>query len=250
MTHLESHIDKSLLPKHLAVIMDGNGRWAKKRHMPRSFGHKNGITPVRETIEACGKLGIQYLTLYAFSSENWNRPKQEVNALMKLLVSTLKKEIDRLYKHDISLRTIGETKNLPDNIQVLLQDVMYKTKNHKNVLTIALSYGSKEEIINAVKSISEKVKNNQLNLSDIDEETVNRHLFTHDLPEVDLLIRTSGELRISNFLLWQIAYAELHFTSTLWPDFRKENLYEALLSYQNRQRRFGKTAEQITKKTI
>ena len=248
--HLEFQIDKQRLPKHLAIIMDGNGRWAKKRGMPRSFGHKNGITPVRETIETCGNLGIQYLTLYAFSSDNWNRPKKEVNALMKLLVRTLKKEINSLCKHNISLRAIGEIKNLPDDIQILLQEIISKTKDHANILTIALSYGAKEEITRAVKFISEKVKNNQLNLSDIDQQTISKHLFTHDLPEVDLLIRTSGEFRISNFLLWQIAYAELHFTNTLWPDFRKDHLYEALLSYQNRERRFGKTAEQITKKTI
>ena len=247
---LESHIDKKLLPKHIAIIMDGNGRWAKKRGMPRSFGHKNGITPVEETIESCGKLGIQYLTLYAFSSENWNRPKREINSLMKLLVETLKKETNRLYKYDIRLNVIGEIKDLPNYIQGFLEDIIGKTKKHKNVLTIALSYGAKEEIIHAVKSISIEIKNNKLNPSDIDQETINKYLFTHDLPDVDLLIRTSGEFRISNFLLWQIAYAELHFTNILWPDFRKEHLYEALLSYQNRERRFGKTAEQVIKKTI
>jgi undecaprenyl diphosphate synthase len=243
---LEDQIDKSKLPRHLAVIMDGNGRWAKKQGLFRSIGHENGTKAVREIVEACAELPIPYLTLYAFSTENWNRPKLEVDTLMRLLVSSLKKEIKTLTKNDIKLNAIGNLDALPKKAHNELLDVIDKTKsNSRMTLTLALSYGSREEIIKTIKEISLKVKNNLISPSNIDESVINNHLYTRDLPEVDLLIRTSGELRISNFLLWQIAYAELYFTETLWPDYRKDHLFEALLNYQNRERRFGKTSEQL-----
>ena len=243
---LEDQIDKSKLPRHLAVIMDGNGRWAKKQGLFRSIGHENGTKAVREIVEACAQLPIPYLTLYAFSTENWNRPKLEVDTLMRLLVSSLKKEIKTLTKNDIKLNAIGNLDALPKKAHSELLDVIDKTKsNSRMTLTLALSYGSREEIIKTIKEISLKVKNNLISPSNIDESVINNHLYTRDLPEVDLLIRTSGELRISNFLLWQIAYAELYFTETLWPDYRKDHLFEALLNYQNRERRFGKTSEQL-----
>lgn len=243
---LEDQIDKSKLPRHLAVIMDGNGRWAKKQGLFRSIGHENGTKAVREIVEACAELPIPYLTLYAFSTENWNRPKLEVDTLMRLLVSSLKKEIKTLTKNDIKLNAIGNLDALPKKAHSELLDVIDKTKsNSRMTLTLALSYGSREEIIKTIKEISLKVKNNLISPSNIDESVINNHLYTRDLPEVDLLIRTSGELRISNFLLWQIAYAELYFTETLWPDYRKDHLFEALLNYQNRERRFGKTSEQL-----
>ncbi|MGQ2983323.1 isoprenyl transferase [Flavobacterium sp.] len=234
------------LPKHLAIIMDGNGRWAKKKGMLRMFGHENGTKAVRETVESCAKLGIECLTLYAFSTENWNRPKLEVDTLMNLLVSSLEKELPTLQKNSIKLSTIGNTALLPDSARKKLQDVMELTQgNNRMTLTLALSYGSREEIISAVKMISEKVQNNQLNIADISESVLSQHLYTHDLPDVDLVIRTSGEQRISNFLLWQVAYAELYFTEVLWPDFREKDLHEAIISYQKRERRFGKTSEQV-----
>lgn len=243
---LEDQIDKSKLPRHLAIIMDGNGRWAKKQGLFRSMGHENGTKAVREIVEACAQLPIPYLTLYAFSTENWNRPKLEVDTLMRLLVSSLKKEIKTLTKNDIKLNAIGNLDALPKKAHRELLDVIDKTKsNSRMTLTLALSYGSREEIIKTIKEISLKVKNNLISPSNIDESVINNHLYTRDLPEVDLLIRTSGELRISNFLLWQIAYAELYFTETLWPDYRKDHLFEALLNYQNRERRFGKTSEQL-----
>ncbi|MDC8005738.1 isoprenyl transferase [Aureisphaera galaxeae] len=243
---LEDKIDKNRLPQHLAVIMDGNGRWAKKKGLFRSKGHENGTKAVREVVEACAKLPIPNLTLYAFSTENWNRPKLEVDTLMRLLVSSLKKEIDTLIDNDIKLNAIGSLQSLPKKVYNELFDVMDRTKsNSRMTLTLALSYGSREEITKTIKEISLKVKNNLISPSDIDEEMINNHLYTHDLPDVDLLIRTSGEQRISNFLLWQIAYAELYFIETLWPDFTKEHLFEAILNYQNRERRFGKTSEQL-----
>ena len=239
-------INKDNLPKHLAIIMDGNGRWAKQKGFLRAFGHENGTKSVRLTVEACAKLGIANLTLYAFSTENWNRPKLEVDTLMKLLISSLKKELKTLQDNNISLNTIGNIELLPQSAQKELLDVVEKTKgNSRMVLTLALSYGSREEIINAVKKISDKVKNNIISIDAIDESIINQHLYTQNLPDVDLLIRTSGEHRISNFLLWQIAYAELYFTEVLWPDFKEEDLYEAIISYQKRERRFGKTSEQI-----
>jgi undecaprenyl diphosphate synthase len=239
-------IDKNNLPKHLAIIMDGNGRWAKKHGLFRTLGHESGTKSVKKIIEACSNLGIENLTLYAFSTENWNRPKVEVEALMKVLVNSLIKELPTLEKNSIKMNAIGNLEKLPAKAQKELQDVINKTAgNTKLVLTLALSYGSREELVNAVKNISDKVKNNIISVDKIDDSVINEHLYTHNLPDVDLLIRTSGEHRISNFLLWQIAYAELYFTDILWPDFKESDLYEAILSYQKRERRFGKTSEQI-----
>jgi undecaprenyl diphosphate synthase len=239
-------IDKNNLPKHLAIIMDGNGRWAKKHGLFRTLGHESGTKSVKKIIEACSNLGIENLTLYAFSTENWNRPKVEVEALMKVLVNSLIKELPTLEKNSIKMNAIGNLEKLPAKAQKELQDVINKTAgNTKLVLTLALSYGSREELVNAVKNISDKVKNNIISVDKIDDSVINEHLYTHNLPDVDLLIRTSGEHRISNFLLWQIAYAELYFTDILWPDFKENDLYEAIISYQKRERRFGKTSEQI-----
>lgn len=242
----EDIINKDNLPKHIAIIMDGNGRWAKEKGKLRVFGHEHGAKTVRKIVEACGTLGVEHLTLYTFSTENWNRPKLEVETLMRLLVSSLKKELKTLVKNNIKLKAIGSIDNLPSMAQKELLEVIEKTKNNLGMtLTLALSYGSREELKNAVVQISTKVKNNIISPDSIDESIINNHLYTHDLPDVDLLIRTSGERRISNFLLWQIAYAELYFTDTLWPDFTKENLCEAIVNYQNRERRFGKTSEQL-----
>src|SRR5574343_201168 len=244
--NLENEINKDKLPKHLAIIMDGNGRWAKQQGKLRAFGHENGTKSVRTTVEACAKLGIEYLTLYAFSTENWNRPKLEVEILMKLLISSLKKELKTLQENNIKLHAIGNLNSLPTGVKKELHEVIDKTKNNsKMTLTLALSYGSRDEIINAVKNISEKVKNNIISIDTIDESIINQHLYTQNIPDVDLVIRTSGEHRISNFLLWQIAYAEFYFTEVLWPDFKEEELIKAIISYQNRERRFGKTSEQI-----
>ena len=239
-------IDIANLPKHIAIIMDGNGRWAKQKGFLRAMGHENGTKSVKETIETCTKLGIEFLTLYAFSTENWNRPKLEVETLMKLLVNSLKKELQTLKDNNIKLNAIGNLEKLPKSAQKELLDVIEATKgNTRMTLTLALSYGSREEIINAVRNISHKVKNNIISIDTIDDSIINEHLYTQNLPDVDLLIRTSGEHRISNFLLWQIAYAELYFTDVLWPDFNEHHLYEAIISYQKRERRFGKTSEQI-----
>lgn len=240
-------INTKQLPKHIAIIMDGNGRWAKQKGMLRAFGHENGTKSVRETVEACAELGIENLTLYAFSTENWNRPKLEVDTLMRLLVSSLKKEIKTLTENDIKLEAIGNLKSLPKKVLRELNDVIETTKGNKHMtLTLALSYGSREELLNTVKEISIKVKNNIISTENIDESIINEHLYTRNLPDVDLLIRTSGEQRISNFLLWQIAYAELYFTPILWPDFKKQHLCDAIIEYQKRERRFGKTSEQIS----
>ena len=245
MSLLET-IQKENLPKHLSIIMDGNGRWAKQHGLLRVMGHENGTKSVRKVVEASAKLGIQNLTLYAFSTENWNRPKFEVDTLMNLLIKSLKKELSTLLENNIKLNTIGNFDKLPKNAQSELLEVLNKTKdNNRMTLTLALSYGAREELIAAVKTISDKVKNNIISTETIDESIINQHLYTHNLPDVDLLIRTSGEHRISNFLLWQIAYAELYFTDVLWPDFTENHLYEAIISYQKRERRFGKTSEQI-----
>ncbi len=244
--NLIDNIDLTNLPKHLAIIMDGNGRWAKKQGLLRAFGHESGSKSVKENINSCAKLGIEFLTLYAFSTENWNRPKIEVKALMKILIKELRKELITLQEKNVKLNAIGNLESLPKSAQKELFEVMEKTKNNtKMTLTLALSYGSREEIVNAVKNISNKVKNNIISIESIDDSIINEHLYTQNLPEVDLLIRTSGEHRISNFLLWQIAYAELYFTDVLWPDFKEQDLYEAIISYQKRERRFGKTSEQI-----
>ena len=245
MSFLEQ-IDKKNVPKHVAIIMDGNGRWAKKRGLLRVLGHERGAKAVRETIEAAGESGITHLTLYAFSTENWNRPKNEVDKLMNLLVSSLKKEFKSLHENEIKLCAIGNLEELPPKAYKELSEVIEKTKNNKKlVLTLALSYGSRNEIVKTVKEIAQKVKNNIISIENIDDSIINEHLYTRNLPDVDLLIRTSGEQRISNFLLWQIAYAELYFTDVLWPDFKKVDLYKAILNYQNRERRFGKTSEQL-----
>ncbi len=239
-------INKENLPKHLAIIMDGNGRWAKQKGLIRALGHENGTKSVRTVVETSAKLGIENLTLYAFSTENWNRPKLEVELLMNLLINSLRNELKTLQDNNIRLNSIGNIDLLPKSAQKKLQEVIEQTKgNSRMVLTLALSYGSREELINVVKNISNKVKNNIISIDSIDESIINQHLYTQDLPEVDLLIRTSGEHRISNFLLWQIAYAELYFTDVLWPDFKEDDLYEAIISYQKRERRFGKTSEQI-----
>ena len=243
---LLNSIDKNNLPKHLAIIMDGNGRWAKQKGFIRAIGHENGTKSVRITVEACAKLGIENLTLYAFSTENWKRPKIEVDTLMRLLVNSLKSELKTLQENDIKLNSIGALEKLPKSIYKELNEVIELTKNNTRMtLTLALSYGSREELLNVVKNISDKVKNNIISIDSIDESIINQHLYTHNLPDVDLLIRTSGEHRISNFLLWQIAYAEFYFIDILWPDFKENDLYEAIISYQKRERRFGKTSEQI-----
>ena len=248
MEDFKSKINTDNLPNHIAIIMDGNGRWAEQKGKPRVFGHKNGVTSVKEVIEGCREIGVNYLTLYAFSTENWNRPKLEVKTLMALLVSSLRKELNTLVKNNIKLNTIGNIENLPEKAQTELAEVVEKTKNNTSLtLTLALSYGSREEIVNVIRNISKKVVNNQIAIEEINENIINNHLYTFSLPDVDLLIRTSGEKRISNFLLWQIAYAELYFTNTLWPDFRKENLFNAIVDFQQRERRFGKTSQQIEK---
>ena len=244
---LKSNIQSNILPKHIAIIMDGNGRWAKKLGKARTFGHENGAKSVHQVVEGCAEIGIENLTLYAFSTENWKRPKLEIQTLMRLLVSSMKKETKTLQKNNIKLCTIGDLNTLPGKVRKELNEVIENTKNNTLMtLTIALSYGSREEILNTVKEISIKVKNNIISPEKIDESIINEHLYTRNLPDVDLLIRTSGEQRISNFLLWQIAYAELYFTSTLWPDFTKEDLYQAIIEYQKRERRFGKTSEQLS----
>lgn len=241
-----NHINPSKLPQHVAIIMDGNGRWAKKQGFDRTFGHQNAINAVKSSIEACKDLGIQYLTLFAFSSENWNRPESEINFLMKLLSRTIKSELEELNKNEIKLNIIGERENLPGKVRKQLEQAIDQTQdNKKATLTLALSYGSKDEILHAVKNIARDVKSGKLEVSEIDEQIMNQNLYTADLPAVDLLIRTSGEHRISNFLLWQIAYAELFFTDTLWPDFSKEDFFQAVESYAKRERRYGKTGEQL-----
>src|ERR1043165_3576666 len=241
---LKEKINPEKLPRHIAIIMDGNGRWAKQQGEQRIYGHENGVKSVRDTVEAAAELGVEYLTLYAFSTENWNRPKEEVIALMQLLVHTISAETKTLNENKIRLQAIGDLKSLPADCYNELQEAMASTKNNsRTTLVLALSYSSRWEIINAVKEIAQKIANKELDPSGISEEIINAHLCTADMPEPELMIRTSGENRISNFLLWQLAYAELYFTDKLWPDFRKEDLYEAILDYQNRERRFGKTSE-------
>lgn len=246
MSKLLEFIDKSRLPHHVAVIMDGNGRWAKKLGKPRVFGHKNGVQAVRNTSEAAAELGIDYLTLYAFSTENWNRPKFEVNALMTLLVETINKEIRTLNENDIRLNAIGYLKGLPGKSYNSLMKAIENTKDNKRmVLTLALNYSAKWEIIEATKAIAKKVNTGQISARDINEKVFSEHLQTRDMPDPELLIRTSGEMRISNYLLWQIAYSELYFTEKYWPEFSKEEFYKAIIDYQQRERRFGMISEQI-----
>lgn len=235
------------IPIHVAVIMDGNGRWAKKRRMSRIFGYENSIQAVKNAIEAARDLKIKYLTLYAFSTENWSRPKKEVSTLLALLLSTIVNELDELIRQGICFQTIGDTSKFPKKIQKQLNLVVRKTEDAKNGnLIIALNYGSRTEIISAFKSIYKNINENRLTVDEINEFTISDHLHTKNIPDVDLLIRTSGEKRISNFLLWQLAYAELYFTDVLWPDFSKEDFFQAIISYQSRERRFGKTSEQLS----
>ena len=243
---IKTDINADRLPKHVAIIMDGNGRWAKSHGKARIFGHKNAITAVRETTEAAAELGIKHLTLYAFSTENWNRPRFEVNALMELLVNTINKELDTLMKNNIRLLAIGDIENLPKSCQKGLKVAIDKTADNRGMeLILALSYSARWEIVKAVKTIGQHVLDGDVQVEDIDEELFSKHLATADFPDPELMIRTSGEYRISNFLLWQLAYTELSFINKYWPDFRKEDLYQAIIDYQKRERRFGKTSEQF-----
>ena len=235
-----------MILKHTAIIMDGNGRWAEQRGMPRIFGHQNGGTAGRRIVEAASKFNIKYLTLFTFSVENWDRPRSEVDTLMGLLVQTLKDQFEDMFKNNIKLNAIGDLDTLPSEVREELYTIIENTKDNTGMtLTLALSYGGKQEIFKAVKEISEKVKNDIICLDNFDDSVINDHLYTSNLPDVDLLIRTSGEKRISNFLLWQIAYAELYFTDVYWPDFTEEDLEKAIVEYQNRERRFGKTSKQL-----
>jgi undecaprenyl diphosphate synthase len=246
LASFKEHIDFNNLPRHIAVIMDGNGRWAKKKGAMRIFGHRNAVQAVRDITEGCGEIGIKYLTLYAFSTENWGRPKEEVEGLMELLVNTLKQEIKTLMDNQVKLITIGDTSHLPEDCQKNLDWAINATRNNSGLkLVLALSYSGRWEITRAVKTIIAEVKAGKVKEEDVNEEMISRHLQTAEVPDPELLIRTSGEMRVSNFLLWQIAYTELYITPTLWPDFRKEHLYEAIWSYQQRERRFGKTSEQL-----
>jgi undecaprenyl diphosphate synthase len=240
------HIVPDRVPQHIAVIMDGNGRWAKKKGALRIFGHRNAVQSVKDVTEACGELGVKYLTLYAFSTENWARPKDEVDGLMELLVNTLKKEIKTLMDNQVKLKTIGDTQHLPADCQKNLQWAIEKTSQNDGLtLILALSYSGRWEITEAVKQLAKEIGQGKINPEAITENTIQNYLETAGIPDPELLIRTSGEMRVSNFLLWQIAYSELYITPTLWPDFRKENLFEAVWAFQQRERRFGKTSEQL-----
>jgi undecaprenyl diphosphate synthase len=246
MSQLQDQIDKKHLPRHIAIIMDGNGRWAKEQGQDRLFGHFHGVESVRNIVEGCAELGIEYLTLYAFSTENWDRPEYEVVGLMELLVSTIRKEVESLHKNNIRLHVIGDMNMLPDYAKKELNEALSFTKNNTGLnLIMALSYSGRWELLNAVKSIAREVKKGELTVEDINQDTLQQHLVTSEFPDPELMIRTSGEFRISNFLLYQLAYAELYFTNVRWPDFRKDDLYEAIINYQGRQRRFGKTGDQV-----
>lgn len=243
---MKNQIDQTRLPKHVAIIMDGNGRWAQQQGQMRVFGHRNGVTAVRDTAEAAAEIGISYLTLYAFSTENWNRPKEEVNALMELLVHTIHEETKTLNKNDIRLEAIGDLGSLPENCRRELAEAIEQTKNNKRMaLVLALSYSARWEITNAVRDIARLAASGELDPMAVNADTITSKLCTANYPDPELLIRTSGEHRVSNFLLWQIAYAEFYFTETLWPDFGKEDFYAAIVDYQRRERRFGKTSEQV-----
>lgn len=242
-----SQINKSNIPQHVAIIMDGNGRWAKQQGENRVFGHHEGVNSVREVVEACAEVGVKYLTLYAFSTENWNRPKDEVDALMELLVATISLETPNLNKNGVKLQAIGDIESLPKSCQEELQESINITANNTKVtLILALSYSSKWEITNAVKTLAKDVQAGKLKPEEITSKMIEQNLSTKNYPDPELMIRTSGEHRISNFLLWQLAYAEFYFTEVLWPDFRKQEFFQAILSYQNRERRFGLTSEQLT----
>ena len=244
----QAQINPDKVPLHIAIIMDGNGRWAKQKGKLRVFGHQNAIKAVRDTTEGAAEIGVKYLTLYAFSTENWNRPKKEVDALMELLVHTINQERPTLNKNDIRLLAIGNLKSLPGKCYEELMEAIDDTASNKRMnLVLALSYSSKWEITEAVKQISEKVKRGEINPEDINEQMISENLTTKGIPDPELMIRTSGEYRISNYLLWQLAYAELYFTEKLWPDFRREDLFEAIADYQKRERRFGLISEQVGK---
>jgi undecaprenyl diphosphate synthase len=246
MDSLKAKIDLQQLPRHIAIIMDGNGRWAKEQGQDRLFGHFHGVESVRNIVEGCAELGIQYLTLYAFSTENWDRPEYEVAGLMELLVDTIRKEVETLNKNNIKLHVIGDLNMLPEYARGEMLEALELTKSNTGLnLVMALSYSSRWELVHAVKLIAEKVKAGALESENITQEILSQNLWTSAFPDPELMIRTSGEYRISNFLLYQLAYAELYFTNTRWPDFRKENLYEAIVNFQSRERRFGKTSEQI-----
>ncbi|MCS6818458.1 MAG: isoprenyl transferase [Chitinophagales bacterium] len=251
MNAYKEQIDLNRLPQHIAVIMDGNGRWAKRHGKHRIFGHSNGVKAVRETSEACAELGIKYLTLYAFSTENWNRPQDEVSALMELLLRTVRLEIDTLMKNDIRLRAIGNIEALPAPTRRELNEAIKKTSGNKRMdLILALSYSGKSELTRAVQQIATDAIAGKISPEDITEQLISKYLYTTDIPDPELLIRTSGEKRISNFLLWQLAYTELYFTDLYWPDFNKDELYKAIIDFQSRQRRFGKTSEQLQQLTV
>ena len=246
---LKDQINPNRIPKHVAVIMDGNGRWAKNQGEHRIFGHAKGVESVRETLTAASEIGVKFLTLYAFSTENWNRPKEEVDALMELLVNTIAQEIDTLNKNEVRLQAIGNLDNLPGSCKEALQKAIDKTSNNTRItLILALSYSSRWEIKDAIHSISKDIESKKLGSNEINEELISSYLATANYPDPELLIRTSGEVRISNFLLWQLAYTELYFTDTLWPDFKKENFFEAVINFQSRERRFGKVSEQLQEK--
>jgi len=243
---MSQQLDLANLPKHIAIIMDGNGRWAKKKGAARIFGHRNAIKAVRETTETCAELGIEYLTLYAFSTENWYRPKPEVEGLMSLLVSTIRQELKTLTENNVKLQSIGDTSLLPVDCQIELHSAIEATKNHHGLtLNLALNYSGRWDIKEAIKSVATRISNNELSVEDIDEEIISQSLSTKNMPDPELLIRTSGELRISNFILWQLAYTELYISDELWPDFRKKHLIEAITSFQKRDRRFGRISEQV-----
>jgi undecaprenyl diphosphate synthase len=243
---LKDNINMQKLPRHIAIIMDGNGRWAKEKGEDRLFGHLHGVESVRNIVEGCAELGIEYLTLYAFSTENWDRPEYEVTGLMELLVETIRKEVPTLNKNNIKLHSIGDLEMLPASARNELDEAFNETKSNTGLnLIMALSYGSRWELTSAVKQIAEDVKKGVLEPENITQDAIQKYLTTSEFPDPELMIRTSGEYRISNFLLYQLAYAELYFTNTLWPDFRKDNLYEAIIDFQSRQRRFGKTGDQL-----
>lgn len=242
----KDQLDITNIPEHVAIIMDGNGRWAKRQGQIRLFGHATGVEAVREALKAASEIKVKYLTLYAFSTENWNRPKEEVDGLMDLLVTTIANEIESLNENDVRLDTIGNTNELPDTCQRELKNAIERTKNNKGTcLILALNYSSKYELKSVIKTIAQEYKDGKISLADINDQLVSDKLDTAGIPDPELMIRTSGELRISNFLLWQLAYSELHFTSKCWPDFKKEDFYQAIYDYQNRERRFGLVSEQL-----
>jgi undecaprenyl diphosphate synthase len=242
----KDRLDIKKVPQHVAIIMDGNGRWAKEKGQMRLFGHATGVESVREALTAASEINVKYLTLYAFSTENWNRPKEEVDGLMDLLVRTIASELETLHNNDVRLMTIGNTAELPERCREELLSAIDRTKNNKGTaLVLALNYSAKTEIVAAVKAIAERYKNNEIKLEDINDALISQHLYTAGIPDPELMIRTSGEIRISNFLLWQLAYSELHFTPIFWPDFKKEDFYQAIYEYQTRERRFGMVSEQL-----